>query len=203
MQKHWFERVLKDEKVWDHYSFMFDECDFKIYKDMKVFYFKRELYEKAEALTKWRLEVSVSSLYKLLLTLLLGLGDLWLAPCLILLTEECSGVTVTTSKRLAFCKVDYLFEQGYRAYSKGWGERTTEGNSRRPLTVGGGNGLAATSGWGYRVSIEGAEGGYKGQGMGGAGRVRAEKAKKVAAARAAAARANSLNSLSTILYIAA
>jgi len=31
---------------------MFDECDFKIYKDMKVFYFKRELYEKAEALTK-------------------------------------------------------------------------------------------------------------------------------------------------------
>jgi len=76
MQKHWFERVLKDEKVWNRYSFMFNECGFEIYKGMKVFYFKRELYEKAEALTKRRLEVSVSSLYKLLLTLLLGSGDL-------------------------------------------------------------------------------------------------------------------------------
>jgi len=52
MQKHWFERVLKDEEVWDHYSFMFDECDFKIYEGMKVFYFKRELYEEAEASAK-------------------------------------------------------------------------------------------------------------------------------------------------------
>jgi len=55
---------------------MFDKCGFKIYKGMKVFYFKRELYEKAEASAKRRLEVSVSSLYKLLLTLLLGSGDL-------------------------------------------------------------------------------------------------------------------------------
>ncbi len=52
MQKHWFERVLKDEEVWDHYSFMFNKCDFKIYEGMKVFYFKRELYEEAEASAK-------------------------------------------------------------------------------------------------------------------------------------------------------
>jgi len=52
MQKHWFERVLKDEEVWDRYSFMFDECDFKIYEGMKVSYSKRELYEEAEASAK-------------------------------------------------------------------------------------------------------------------------------------------------------
>ncbi len=77
---------------------MFDKCDFKIYENMKVFYFKKELYEKAEASTKQRLEISVSSLYKLLLTLLLDLKDLWLTSCLILLTEECDKVTVVTSK---------------------------------------------------------------------------------------------------------
>ena len=55
---------------------MFNKCDFKIYKDMKVFYFKKKLYEKAEASAKQRLEISVSSLYKLLLTLLLSLRDL-------------------------------------------------------------------------------------------------------------------------------
>jgi len=55
---------------------MFNKCDFEIYEDMKVFYFKRELYEKAEALTKQRLKISIFSLYKLLLTLLLDLRDL-------------------------------------------------------------------------------------------------------------------------------
>ena len=52
MQEHWFEGVLKDEEVWDRYSFMFDECDFKIYEGMKVSYSKRELYEEAEASAK-------------------------------------------------------------------------------------------------------------------------------------------------------
>jgi len=55
---------------------MFNKCDFKIYKNMKVFYFKRKLYEKTEALTKQRLKISVFSLYKLLLTLLLDSEDL-------------------------------------------------------------------------------------------------------------------------------
>jgi len=55
---------------------MFNKCGFKIYKNMKVFYFKRKLYEKAEASAKQRLKISVFSLYKLLLTLLLGLRDL-------------------------------------------------------------------------------------------------------------------------------
>ena len=89
---------------------MFDKCDFEIYENIKVFYFKRELYEKTEALTKWRLEISVSSLYKLLLTLLLSSEDLWLTSCSILLTEECDEVTVIISKRLTFYKVNYLFE---------------------------------------------------------------------------------------------
>jgi len=31
---------------------MFDKCGFEIYEGMKVFYFKRKLYEKAEASTK-------------------------------------------------------------------------------------------------------------------------------------------------------
>ena len=31
---------------------MFDKCDFEIYENIKVFYFKRKLYEKTEALTK-------------------------------------------------------------------------------------------------------------------------------------------------------
>ncbi len=174
---------------------MFNKCSFKIYKSMKVFYFKRKLYEKTEALTKQRLKISVSSLYKLLLTLLLNSEDLWLTSCLILLTEECNRVTVITSKRLTFCKIDYLFEQGYRIYSKDWGERTTESNSECLLTVSEDNELAAMSEWGYKVSIEEVKKGYKEWGM--------RKAERVRAVRAVAVRANSLNSLSTILYIAA
>ncbi len=44
---------------------MFNECRFKIYKNIKVFYFKKKLYKKTYASAKQRLKICVFSLYKL------------------------------------------------------------------------------------------------------------------------------------------
>ncbi len=143
LQKHLFKKILKNEKVWNCYLFMFNKCEFKIYKNIRVFYFKKKLYKKTDASAKWRLKICVFFLYKLLLTLLLNLRDLWLSSCLLLLTEKSCRVTLRVSKKLTFCEMNYLFKQDYKTYLKDRDEETTKGNFEHSVTVNEDNRLAA------------------------------------------------------------
>ena len=68
-QKLLVEEVLT-ENVWDCYAFMFEDCDFEIYKEMTTIYLTKKIYEKIDALSKQQLEVSFSFNVDNLLTLL-------------------------------------------------------------------------------------------------------------------------------------
>ena len=51
-QKQLFESVLKNEKIWEQYIFMFKICSFKIYESIKVTYFTKKLEKKIETSAK-------------------------------------------------------------------------------------------------------------------------------------------------------
>ena len=62
-------REVLTENIWDHYAFMFEDCNFEIYEEMTTIYSTKKIYKKIDALSKWQLEVSSFSCVHILLTL--------------------------------------------------------------------------------------------------------------------------------------
>ena len=67
-QEHLVGGVLKDEKVWDDYASMFEDCGFEIYESVEVTYSTNELREEIRAPARRRLQVSMPWIYTTLLT---------------------------------------------------------------------------------------------------------------------------------------
>ena len=49
-------REVLTENIWDHYAFMFEDCNFEIYEEMTTIYSTKKIYKKIDALSKQQLE---------------------------------------------------------------------------------------------------------------------------------------------------
>jgi len=132
-QKLLVEEVLTED-VWDCYTFMFEDCNFKIYKEITTTYSTKKIYEKIDASSKQWLEVSSSSSVDNLLTLL-SMRNPEQSSYTILQTWRGCSEPHRQSESCSVFRVNRNAWKDNRASSKTRGEWVTRGYSRGPMIM--------------------------------------------------------------------
>jgi len=127
-QKLLVEEVLT-ENVWNCYTFMFEDCDFKIYKEMTTTYLTKKIYEKIDALSKWWLKVSSSFSVNNLLTFL-STRNSKQSSHTVLQTWRSHSESLWRCESCSVFRVNRNAWKDNRAYSKTRGEQVARGHFR-------------------------------------------------------------------------